>query len=482
MLKTLINQTLSNNLKSYKFLKNLRVGLAVSGGVDSMVLLDLFNKIKVINNLELYVLHYNHKWRASSNNDAKLVKQYCIKNKIRFIYKEATGNVIKSEENARDRRYSFFREVAKKYKLDYVCTAHHKDDQVETVLFRLARGTGSGGLTPIKDFLELSNESRVFRPLLNVTRSEIQNYALNNNLSFIQDKTNFDIQYKRNLIRIKILPLLSRVNKNVVNNILLCSDLVYSQNKVLEKFFERLLKTFIDKNVYNLWIQKKEPFSYIAMNRKRFLKLDYFTQKSFIYWFLNINKIKGSISRLELVLTSIKDRHSISLSKEYFFYVDENKIILELVKSRVKNIDSLPVKETFILDNKNIRIMFQKDKMLLINLYKNKVFKKPFPSDKEMKAYVDLSKYFRKKFTLRTRKPFDVFQPLGLKKSLKLKKYLINKKIIRGNRYNLPLLCYRKEVLWIPGYAVSDKIRVENIATHVLEIKENNGINLKIYP
>ena len=472
MLKTLINQILINNLKSYTFLKNLRLGLAVSGGVDSMVLLDLFNKIKVINNLELYVLHYNHKWRASSKKDAKLVKQYCTKNKIKFIYKEATGNIVKSEEDARNRRYSFFGKAARRYKLAYVCTAHHKDDQAETVLFRLARGTGPGGLIPIKNLLEASDGTSILRPFLNVTRNEIKSYALNNNLSFIQDKTNYDIQYKRNLIRIKILPLLSMVNKNVVNNILLCSDLVYSQNKILEKFFEKLLKTLIDKNTYNLWIQKKEPFVYVVINRKQFLKLNCFMQKSFIYWFFNINKIKGSISRLKLILTAIRDRHSVSLSKEYFLYVDENKIILELVKSNVKNIDLLSVEKTFILDNRDTRIVFQKNKMLLLNLYKSKTFKKPFPVDKDMKAYVDLSKYLKKELTLRTRKPFDIFQPLGLKKSLKLKKYLINKKIIRGNRYNLPLLCYGKEVLWIPGYAVSDKIMVENVATHVLEIKE----------
>ena len=114
----------------------------------------------------IYVLHYNHKWRKTSYKDAKLVGDYCKKNMIKFVYDEAKGKVIKNEETARNERYSFFKSVAKKYKLDFICTAHHKDDHFETIVFRLLRGTGPAGLLPLKEFLNLTNKNSKQRPFI----------------------------------------------------------------------------------------------------------------------------------------------------------------------------------------------------------------------------------------------------------------------------------------------------------------------------
>src|SRR3989338_2417248 len=136
--RTVISQKLKSS--TFTFLANKKIGLAVSGGIDSMVLLDFFLKLNPRENI--YVLHYNHKWRKTSYKDAKLVGDYCKKNMIKFVYDEAKGKIIKIEETARNERYSFFKRVAKKYKLDFICTAHHKDDHFETIVFRLLRGTG----------------------------------------------------------------------------------------------------------------------------------------------------------------------------------------------------------------------------------------------------------------------------------------------------------------------------------------------------
>ena len=145
-------QEIKNKITASKFFKNQKIGLAVSGGIDSMVMLDVFCKISKEWNLKLYVMHYNHKWREKSYIDTELVKKYCKKNKINFLYNENKGKILKDEEIARNERYSFFEKCAKKFSLKIICTAHHKDDQLETVLFRLARGTGPNGLSPIKEF------------------------------------------------------------------------------------------------------------------------------------------------------------------------------------------------------------------------------------------------------------------------------------------------------------------------------------------
>ena len=228
-------------VQNENFLKNKKIGLAISGGVDSVVLLDLFYRLEDRCNFELYVLHYNHKWRRTSYKDVELVKWYCNKNKIRFLYGENSGKIIKSEEEARNQRYSFFEKVAKEYKLDFICTGHHKDDQLETIIFRLARGTGPKGILPIKELQDFRGKTKLYRPLLSITKKQICDYANENNLIYIEDKTNKEIKYKRNLIRNKIIPCLKKINKKAENNILTFSKFVYSQFVSLDNYYHLLL-------------------------------------------------------------------------------------------------------------------------------------------------------------------------------------------------------------------------------------------------
>ena len=342
----LIHQ-IKNKLSSSQYFntvfKNKKIGLAVSGGVDSMVMLDIFCKISREYNLKLYVMHYNHKWRKKSYIDAELVKKYCQKNKIRFLYKENKGQVFsakgvrhrtdppgrrsasggKNEEIARNERYSFFEQCAKKFSLKVVCTAHHRDDQLETVLFRLARGTGPNGLYPIKEFRELPGGMKISGPLLDLWKKDIFNYALKNKVSYREDKTNLDVTYKRNLIRRKILPLLKKINPEVENNILAFSDLAYSQYVALNTYFSLLLK-------------KIKIGSPLTLNRNKFLKLDYYTQTAFIYWFFTLHGIKGAVSKINVIRDAIINQKKVDLSKKYIMNVVKDKIIF-YIKSEVRH-------------------------------------------------------------------------------------------------------------------------------------------------
>ena len=322
----LIHQIKNKLLSSQYFntvFKNKKIGLAVSGGVDSMVMLDIFFRISQEYNFQIYVMHYNHKWRKKSYIDAELVKKYCQKNKIRFLYKENKGQVLKDEEIARNERYSFFEKCVKKFSLKVICTAHHRDDQLETVLFRLARGTGPNGLCPIKEFRELSGGMKIFRPLLDLWKKDIFNYALKNKVSYREDKTNLDVTYKRNLIRRKILPLLKKINPEVENNILAFSDLAYSQYVALNTYFSLLLK-------------KIKIGSPLTLNRNKFLKLDYYTQTAFIYWFFTLHGIKGAVSKINVIRDAIINQKKVDLSKKYIMNVVKDKIIF-YIKSEVRH-------------------------------------------------------------------------------------------------------------------------------------------------
>ena len=426
-------------MKNNTFLKNKKIGIAVSGGVDSMVLQELFSNIRKQNNLELYTIHYNHKWRKDSFKDANLVRNYCKKNNIHFAYGEATGKIVKNEEVAREQRYLFFKKCAEKYDLGIICTAHHFDDQIETILYRLCRGTGPRGLLPIKEYLNLQEKTVFYRPFLDLTKKEIYTFARSKKIPYREDISNKDLKYKRNLIRNKIIPLLLKVNKDSVRNIFSCSDQVYAQNKVLENYFLDLLN--------NLSVISK-----LSWDRKKFLKLDEYTQKAFIYWFLSTYGFKGSVKKSDVYLDAILNQKKFDVDKEFWFCVNEKHI-------------------SFQRKNTKSRFKSKKKPALIIKPYNKKEFIRKFPPDKEQIAYVDLSGYKDKNLSLRYRGAHDVFQPLGFSSGVKLKKYLINKKIPRDERYDLPLLCFKNEVLWIPGYSLSEKIKVLDKPTHILEVR-----------
>ncbi|MBI3591663.1 MAG: tRNA lysidine(34) synthetase TilS [Candidatus Melainabacteria bacterium] len=456
-------------MKSDDIFKGKQIGLAVSGGADSIVLLDVFNKLKYKYDLSLFVLHYNHKWRKTSIKDSNLVEKYCIQNNIKFLYKETKGKVIKNEEEARNQRYSFFKQCARKYNLKFICTAHHKDDQLETILFRLIRGTGPNGLLPIKKFFNLSGNVKLFRPFLDFTKKEIIDYAKQNNLSYITDKTNYDLKYKRNLIRLKVIPNLKKINGEFLNNILVCSDLIYSQNVALGNYFLTLLKKLSTGLMHYEKRYSCIPQLPVRLSRKQYLRLDLYTQKCFLYWLLTLYGIKGNISKIDSLNEVIKNQETIDLSNKYLIKVHENEICLE-EKQKNKTQNNIVNKKILINGKKKVITLMGKS-ILMFEPFKRKHFDRRFPSDKKQIAYVDFSKYKMKSLTVRHRKPHDTIHPLGFPYTVKLKKYLINKKIPQDKRYNLPLLCFNNEVLWLPGYSLSEKVRVLDKPTHILKIK-----------
>lgn len=299
-------------LRNNSSLNNNKIGVAVSGGIDSMVLLDALRRIALEKNIQIYVLHYNHKWRKKSDLDKKLVQDYCNKFSIKFIYDEADGKINKSEEEARNLRYSFFNKASKKYKLEIICTAHHRDDQIETIIFRLARGTGPKGLIPIKELNNL-----LCRPFIDISKDQINSYAKENHIKFINDTTNKNLKYKRNLIRLKILPLMRNINPCADNNLLVCSDLIYSQDQAISIYFAFILKK----------ISIKSPFSW---DRLRFLTLDEYTQKAFIYWFFSFYKFKGSINKIRFIIDAIKMQKRIDLHKNLSLKVDKDTAMFQV--------------------------------------------------------------------------------------------------------------------------------------------------------
>jgi tRNA(Ile)-lysidine synthase len=177
--------------------------LAVSGGIDSMVLLDIFAKQSKKLSVEVVVAHFNHGIRPESANDEMLVREQAQKHG--FLLESETAKLGKntSENKAREARYKFLYKIRQKHEADIIVTAHHQDDLIETAFINIIRGTGPKGLYAI------SMNKNILRPLLKVPKSEIKIYADKNNIKWLEDSTNEDERYLRNYIRRNFMPRLS---------------------------------------------------------------------------------------------------------------------------------------------------------------------------------------------------------------------------------------------------------------------------------
>lgn len=229
-------------IKENRLIENgSKLVLAVSGGPDSMAMLDILNRIKNDKNsnlnFEIVVAHINHQIREDANEDEEYVKKYCHQNKIEFyvksidVQKIANNNKIGIEEAGRTVRYKFFEEVLEKTKSDHIAIAHNKNDKIETIIMNILRGSGTVGLKGIE-----VKRGKYIRPLINCERYEIENYCEQHNLNPRIDSTNFDNKYTRNKIRNVVIPYIQKeFNPNIIRSLERLSEVVTEENNYIEK-------------------------------------------------------------------------------------------------------------------------------------------------------------------------------------------------------------------------------------------------------
>lgn len=212
---------------------------AISGGPDSMCLLDVLMNVKKNRKLKIVVAHVNHNVRKESEDEKLEVEKYCHDNNLIFEYmkieKYGTDNF---HDYARTVRYNFFDELVNKYKAKYLMTAHHGDDLIETILMRIVRGSSISGYAGFLRENTFDNYT-VIRPLITKTKLEISNYMDDNNLWYAIDKSNLKDVYTRNRYRKYILPKLKDENKNVHLKFLKFSERISEISNFLEKYTEK---------------------------------------------------------------------------------------------------------------------------------------------------------------------------------------------------------------------------------------------------
>ncbi|HLA49428.1 MAG TPA: tRNA lysidine(34) synthetase TilS [Candidatus Saccharimonadales bacterium] len=239
-----------------------RYVLAVSGGVDSMTLLDILAKMP---GLELIVAHFNHGIRADSVKDEQLVREIAQKYGLPFEVSHGRLGKTASEETARQARYEFLDKVKKKYKVDAIITAHHQDDLIETAFLNILRGTGRKGLSSILN-------PKIIRPLLNIPKAEILEYAQKHHLQWREDITNIETRYLRNYIRQHLMAVLTnKQRQEILDNI----NKVAKLNNLIEQDIATLSHTHLTE-----------------LDRQQFIMLPSDVSEELLAWWLRNNQLR----------------------------------------------------------------------------------------------------------------------------------------------------------------------------------------------
>ena len=422
----------------FKFNRNDRIVVGCSTGPDSMALVDMLLKIKEKYNLFLIIAHVNHNVRKESFEEAEFIEKYCEENDLIFesMVIEQYGDDNFHNE-ARNIRYKFFESLVYKYNANYLMTAHHGDDLVETILMRIVRGSSLCGYGGFKKIVEFDNY-KIVRPLIHFTKEELKQYNIENKVPYYIDASNNKDKYTRNRYRKYILPFLKEEEKNVHLKFL--------------KYSESLIDAcrFIDT------ITKKEKERVLKdgkINIDLFLELDGFIQKEILYLLLNDfyqdDLILVCEKHINLILNLIKSKKSnatlnlpnnVLAKKNYnYFELIRDIDIISGYEMEFDNFVMLPNNHIIekiddTLDNSNYVCRLNSNEITL-------------------------------PLVVRTRKIGDKMYVKGLNGSKKIKDIFIDKKLSLRNRDSWPIVLDSKgNVVWIPGIKKSkfDKKKSED--------------------
>ena len=443
-----------------------RVLVALSGGPDSICLLHILNSLKEELNITLTAAHVNHCLRGSeADEDEEYVKDFCNKLNIPCYVKKANINQIASERKisselaGREVRYEFFEEISKIQNLNKIAVAHNTNDQAETLLMRIMRGTGIEGLVGIRPI----RDNKFIRPILCLERNEIENYCEKYNLNPRIDKTNLENIYSRNKVRLEMIPYIKgHFNEEIVNSLNRLSQLAYIENDYMEQCIEKEYKTFCNVKNNTVFILKKAFQSHNAIKFRLLRKV-----------FLTIT---GSSYNLEM--KHIEDIISLQLGETGKVICLPNKIKakniygnIELIKEgesyNKKDLDEVFIdKYSLLKDENKFNLHDNIGYDLSIKFINNKDIQ--FNNNSLIK-YFDYDK-IKEGILIRKRKNGDKILPLGMKGYKKIKNIFIDNKIPKELRNQIPIICFDNEISWILGVKVSEIFKVTKDSKNILKI------------
>lgn len=420
-----MNRLIYNTIKKFNMISaGDTVLLAVSGGADSMLMLDYFYNHKESFNISIKVAHVEHGIRGQDSlDDADFVKDYCYKRGIEFhilsidAVAEAKKAGMSVEEYSRMRRYEFFESV----ECDKIATAHNLTDNVETVIFRMARGTGIKGVCGIP-----AVRGKIIRPLIEVTSESIREYCICNDISYRTDSTNADNTYTRNKIRNDILPLLKKINSDYENQFLSFINDINEDNSFIEAAADELYQSVLYKD--KLSVEKMNSL-HVSI-QKRIIK-KYFCEHGY------------TLDRLHLcqVLKLLFRQGKIQISDNIFALSDKKYLRIADLKHRKNNFEFV-------------------SQILNINEF----------NSKNIDFYCDCDKIIGS-IAVRSRAEGDTISPAGRGCTKSLKKLFNELHIPVEQRSSTAVICDSAGVIGVAGFCCDERVKTDSHTKNVIAIK-----------
>lgn len=421
---------------NFPFLLKSNLLIAVSGGVDSMVLLHLLEKI----NLNISVAHCNFQLRAEeSNEEENFVKKYCEEHQIhlfvkRFATKEyAIQNKLSIQLAARELRYDWFNLVMKENNFDFLLTGHHLDDQVETFLINFTRGTGIEGLTGIPAI-----NNNIIRVLLPFSREAILNYATENNLQWKEDSSNASDKYFRNKVRHQVIPVLKELNPNFLES--------FKNTLIHLKTSEQIVNKYSIETLNKL-IQVKDNKEFIKISELS--KINDYT--FYLYQWLK-----------EYGFTAWKDIYQLIQAQTGKQIYSPTHILVKNRDELILSSISKPNDAIYFIPSINEELKFPL-KLTLCNLSN-------INEQNKNSIFVDADK-IQFPLIVRKWKEGDVFYPLGMNGSKKVSKFFKDEKFSLFDKQNTWILESNNNIIWIIGYRQDDRFKINETTQTTIKIE-----------
>ena len=413
--------------------------LAFSGGIDSVVLAEIFKSLS----LDFALAHCNFKLRGKeSDQDQSFVENYAQANQIPLFVKvcDLSQNDENTQIAARNARYEWFDELLQKHSFDYLITAHHLNDSVETFFINLMRGSGLKGLTGIQ------STGKIIRPMLGVSRKEIEKFATENQLSWREDSSNASDKYRRNFIRHQIIPAFEKLQPGFLQAMQKTMGYLQQSESVVQEWFEKAYRELVEiKNDSQILdLQKFENFQHKELFLHEWLSA---------YGFSDRKAIANLTQKAQSGKYLLSDSHRL--------YRHQNYLILEPV-TKLEN------GEYLIEENQNT---VEKPIALSLKRFTANEVGEQYKKASKNEVYLDLDQL---KFPLRIRKwqAGDYFYPLGMKGKKKVSDFFKDEKISLSEKEKIWLICDRNhQIVWIAGKRADNRYKISDQTKRILYMK-----------
>ena len=433
----MLNKFIEHINKNLSFLKESKLLIAISGGIDSVVLTHLCVKF----NLNIALAHCNFNLRGKeSDADEDFVLQLAEDLDIEVFIESfetetyASQNKLSTQMAARELRYNWFQELTEQLHFDYILTAHHADDNLETFLINLSRGTGLEGLTGIPEI-----NYNIVRPLLKFTREDIKTFAKENKLSWREDSSNASTKYLRNKLRHEVVPRLKEINPQLLQNFENTLQHLQQANNIVEDRIEQVsdsIVKYISENEIHYSIAEIQKLNNPKAYLYELLKEYNFTEWNDVYHLLEAQSGKYVLSATHRL---IKDRETLILSK----IKSPNQETIS-ISEEAKHIET-PIG---IL---NLEPIEQIDKSGKSSIYVDK----------------DLLKF---PLNVRQWKKGDYFYPFGMQGKKKLSKFFKDEKLSLLEKENIWLLCSENNIVWIINKRPDNRFKITKDTKKIVKI------------